>query len=64
MVARRRGQQVLYVTERAVFGLEDNGIALLQIAPGVHLENDILSRMEFRPVISPDIGLMDREIFQ
>lgn len=62
--ARRRGQQVLYVTERTVFGLEDNGIALRQIAPGVNLENDILSPMEFRPAISPDIGLMDREIFR
>jgi propionate CoA-transferase len=63
--ALRRGQRVLYVTERCVFRLAGTGgLELIEIAPGVDLERDILARMDFKPAISPDLKLMDAAIFQ
>ena len=61
--ARRIGQTVLYVTERAVFRLGDAGVELIEIAPGVDLERDILAHMRFKPLIR-DLTLMDVEIFR
>lgn len=56
-------QKVMYITERAVFELTDNGIVLTEIAPGVDIDRDILPKMEFVPIISKDIKLMDARIF-
>lgn len=57
-------QEVLYVTERAVFKLIDHKMTLIEIAPGIDLEKDVLAHMAFRPEISPDLKLMDPAIFQ
>jgi len=46
-----RAEKVLYITERAVFGLSAEGIELLEIAPGIDVETQILPLMDFRPVI-------------
>ena len=58
------GQEVLYVTERAVFKLIDHKLTLIEIAPGIDLEKDVLGQMGFRPEISPDLKTMDPALFQ
>jgi len=49
--ARANGQEVLYVTERAVFRLDPDGVALIEVAPGVDLKRDIIDRMGFAPTV-------------
>ena len=49
--ARENGQRVLYVTERAVFELAPEGVALIEVSPGIDIEADVLARMAFRPLI-------------
>ena len=58
------GQQVMYITERGVFKLTDKGLMLIEIAPGIDLEKDILAHMDFEPIISPELKKMDPAIFQ
>lgn len=57
-------QKVLYVTERAVFELSAEGLILIEIAPGVDLEKDILAYMAVRPIISASMRYMDEAIFR
>jgi propionate CoA-transferase len=59
-----REQSVLYVTERCVFRLIASGLELIEIAPGLDLDIDILARMGFRPAISPHLRCMDARIFR
>jgi len=61
--ASETGKNILYVTERAVFQLIKGGIKLIEIAPGVDLQKDILDRMEFKPLIADDLKEMDPRIF-
>lgn len=61
--AQERGQEALYITERAVFRRTSAGLELVEIAPGVDLEHDILALMDFRPQISSDLKLMDARLF-
>jgi len=49
--SREIGQEVLYVTERAVFRLTPEGLELIEVAPGIDVESQILAQMEFRPQI-------------
>jgi propionate CoA-transferase len=49
--ARECGRDVLYVTERAVFGLSEHGMELLEVAPGIDVEKQILALMDFRPLM-------------
>ncbi len=62
--AVKRAQTVLYVTERCVLRLTGRGMELVEIAPGMDLERDILSQMDFVPVIDSPPRLMDARIFQ
>jgi len=61
--AREKDQIVLYVTERAVFQLMHEGLTLIEIAPGIDLETQVLDLMDFRPIISEDLKEMDKRIF-
>lgn len=61
--AAAKGQSVLYVTERCVFRLTVDGLQLIEVAPGIDIERDILAHMGFRPVIR-DVVVMDARIYQ
>jgi propionate CoA-transferase len=63
--AVRRGQKVFYVTERAVFrrSSASEKLELIEIAPGVDLQKDVIDQMGFEPVISPNLKEMDPRIF-
>jgi propionate CoA-transferase len=60
---RERGQRTLYVTERAVFRLGPGGVELIEIAPGIDLQRDVLDRMGFKPLVSPSLVKMDARLF-
>ncbi len=61
--AAELGKPVLYVTERAVFELRRDGVALIEIAPGIDLETDVLAQMAFRPIVE-EPALMDERLFR
>ena len=62
-LAYKRGQNMYYVTERAVFKLTENGPELIEIAKGVDLQKDIIDQMEFVPVIADNLKYTDTSIY-
>lgn len=62
--AKRRGQTIKYITERAVFQLGEQGLVLTEIAPGIDLKRDILDQLDFEPEIAKDLVQMDKRIFE
>ncbi|MGQ0709115.1 MAG: acyl CoA:acetate/3-ketoacid CoA transferase [Rhodoferax sp.] len=67
--ALRRGQQVWYVTERCVLRLVagtdgEGALELVELAPGLDLQRDVLAHMDFMPRISPTLRTMDAALFQ
>ena len=66
--ALRRGQQVLYITERCVFQLVARQgapvLELIELAPGIDLQRDVLAQMDFTPQISAHLHPMEAALFQ
>ena len=61
--ARATGQEVLYVTERCVLKLLPEGLAVIEIAPGVDLERDVLRQSAIPLALSPALATMDARLF-
>jgi propionate CoA-transferase len=60
-----RGQKAIIVTERAVFRVEKDGLALIEIAKGIDLKTQVLDQMEFAPVrIAEPLKIMDAALFR
>ena len=63
-IAREKHQKMHYVTERAVFELQPEGLTLIEIAPGIDLQTQVLDQMDFRPRISETLHEMDAALFR
>jgi propionate CoA-transferase len=59
-----KGTPVYYITERCVFALTKHGIELIEVAPGIDIEQDIIARMDFEPIIRKKPRPMDERIFR
>ena len=62
-VAAERGQEVRYITERAVFALRDGVVTLIEVGDGVDPEDDVIVHMGFRPDVASDLGTIDPAVF-
>ena len=62
--AVKRGQDVLFITERAVFRLTEGGLLLTEAAEGIDIQKDIIDRMGFTPMVAEKITKMDPRIFR
>lgn len=61
-LARQAGRDVLFVTERAVFRLISEGLELIEVAPGIDVETQVLAQLEFRPLVR-SVKLMSEHVF-
>jgi propionate CoA-transferase len=50
------------VTERCVFALTKEGLELIEVAPGIDMEKDIVALMDFKPIVK-EPRLMNEKIF-
>ncbi len=62
-LARERGQQVRYITDRAVFALEADGVVLTEVAPGIDVQRDVLDRMGFKPRVAEQLLTIDKRVY-
>ena len=61
--ALKQGHSAVFVTERAVFELVEDGLVLTEVAPGIDVQQDILDCMDFTPLMPKAPALMDRDLF-
>ncbi|HWU39641.1 MAG TPA: CoA-transferase [Candidatus Acidoferrum sp.] len=62
-LAAKQGQEVWYITERAVFRLTTEGPLLVEVAPGIDVEKDIRAKLGFALCVAPNVQLMDGRLF-
>ena len=62
-IAAEMKQNMIYVTERAVFRLTSEGPMLVEVAKGIDLQKDILNQMDFVPLIAEDLKYTDTRIY-
>jgi propionate CoA-transferase len=62
--AIEKSTPITYITERCVFKLKEDGLHLVEVAPGIDVEKDILAHMEFKPHIPDKVREMDPRIFR
>jgi propionate CoA-transferase len=62
--AKEIGQKVLFVTERAVFELRDEGLVMTEVAPGIDQKTQVLDQMDAKIKVADNLKLMDARIFQ
>jgi propionate CoA-transferase len=62
--ARQQGQEVLFVTERAVLELQPEGLTVTEIAPGIDLKREVLQQADTKLRVSPNLKVMDPELFE
>jgi propionate CoA-transferase len=62
--AAKGSQEILYITERCVFRLLRGKMTIIEIAPGIDLQKDIIDQMDFVPEVASDLKLMDSDLFQ
>jgi propionate CoA-transferase len=60
--AAKRGQEVVYVTERCVFQLRPGGLELTEVAPGIDVKKNIIDILPFKPIME-NVREMERAIF-
>ncbi len=63
-LAAARGQTVHYITERCVFRLTEHGLELVEVAPGLDAERDVLAQLPFRPRVADKLETMPAELFR
>jgi propionate CoA-transferase len=61
--AWRKGQEVYYITERAVFSLQEDGLMLEEVAPGIDVQSQVLNLIPFQVKVKQPLGLMKAEYF-
>ncbi len=61
--AAAQGQRALYVTERCVLELRAEGLAVIELAPGVDLQRDVLAQAAFPLLVPAPPRLMDAALF-
>jgi acyl CoA:acetate/3-ketoacid CoA transferase len=62
--AVQNGQRVIYITERCVLELTAEGLMVIEIAPGIDLERDILQKADFKLLVSDSLKMTDIEIYE
>lgn len=62
VVAGKNDKSVLYVTERAVFELKADGVHLIEVAPGIDIQTQVLDQMDFKPIVG-EVKVMDPRIY-
>ena len=62
-LARERGQEVRYITERAVFAMTEAGLTLIEVADGIDVRRDVLDQLGFTPAIAEPLGRIDARVY-